>query len=88
VILCVSKNSEKSHTLEINDMVLSFVREPIITAIVPIKAYVDMIKSETFGEVNNIQKEKLQLIQKQINQLLILISQINVENLEKIKNQL
>ena len=79
-------NFDKLHKIEINELVLSFLKEPIITAIVPIKAYADMLESEKFGKINDTQKEKLQLIQKQIDSLLILISKISVAKLDEIKH--
>ena len=86
-ILCMGNfDSENLHKLEINDLVLSFIKEPIITAIVPIKAYVDMMESEKFGTLNNIQKEKLVFIQKQIDLLLALISKISIAKLDEIKH--
>lgn len=45
-----------------------------------------MLESEKSGKINDIQKEKLQLIQKQIDSLLILISKISVAKLDEIKH--
>lgn len=82
-----NSKSEKSDRIEINDMVLSFIKEPLITAIVPIRAYVDMMKSEQFGQVNDIQKEKLYVMQKQIDILVSKITDLSIEKLENIKHE-
>ena len=43
-----------------------------------------MIVSEKFGAINDKQKEKLYLVQKQVDKLLSLVSEINVAKLDEI----
>ena len=72
------------HRIAINDLVLSFVKIELIQEITPVKGYVDMIVSEKFGAINDKQKEKLHIVQKQVDRLLSLVSEINVAKLDEI----
>lgn len=74
------------HKLTIDDLVLSFVKQEMITEIVPIKGYIDMILAAKFGSINEIQKEKLGIASNQIDKLLSIISELNIAKLDEIKH--
>jgi signal transduction histidine kinase len=59
-----------------NDSTLSFIKSELIQEITPIKGYADMLSSEKFGAVNDRQKEKLGIIQRQVDRLLQLVSKM------------
>lgn len=66
---------EKKADLEIEQF-LTMISHELKTPIVPIKAYVEMLQEGKFGELNEIQKQKLRVVDSSTKELVLLISNI------------